>query len=411
MIDPLDRTDSSVNDESFELLKFLGGGGFANTWKARVLDEDLIEDFRTNTVALKIPSSRKKERVLRKELEMNAALRSQLRGLTSTNLVRYLGFDVFRNQIVMAMEYVPGGSLRQLVGAIGRQRPMAVERALQIAEGSLNGLAHIHAEHVLHRDIKPENILMDGDEPKLADFGISRMLDPDQKASTGIGTLPYMSPEQLYGKASFPSDQWSFGVTLYEMLTGTLPWHEVELLPLSNEICNRHPRPPIEIRSEIPESINAFILKALQKAPADRFDDATVMLEVLRAAIRGTSSGELEKAIDQARQLVADPLDSDDVEKELGALLGKYPREARFYQLLGEFNNRCQSYDKAIAVFERGITVIPDSAVLHWDLALALQRKGQKMRSAEHLRRAIACGLDPNTSRYAQTLLRSLSAG
>ncbi|MEF8738614.1 MAG: protein kinase [Candidatus Accumulibacter phosphatis] len=409
----IDRFGSpgSANDEAFELLQHLGGGGFANTWKAKVLDEDLIEDFRTNVVALKIPSSRKKERVLRKELELNAALRAQLRGLKSTNLVRYLGFDVFRNQIVMAMEYVPGGSLRQLVGAIGRQRQLAVDRALQIAEGTLNGLVSIHAEQVLHRDIKPENILMDGDEPKLADFGISRMLDPDQKASTGTGTLPYMSPEQLYGKASFPSDQWSFGVTFYEMLTGTLPWNEVELLPLSNEICNRYPRPPIEIRPEIPQSINDFILKALKKAPADRFANAEVMLEVLRKAIRGTTTGELDKAIDRVRQLVADYRDSDDVEKELGSLLAKYPHDARFYQHLGEFNNRRQSYDKAIAVFEKGIAVIPDSAVLHWDLALALQRKGQRRLSAEHLRRAIALGLDASMSRYAQTLLRSLDFG
>src|SRR6185295_17677035 len=101
---------------------------------------------------------------------------------------------VFRNQIVMAMEYISGGSLRNVIGIDKKQKRLPVEDAVRIAIGVLDGLAVIHREHVFHRDIKPENILMDGKTPKIADLGISRMLGTNELASTTTGTLYYMSP-------------------------------------------------------------------------------------------------------------------------------------------------------------------------------------------------------------------------
>lgn len=134
---------------------------------------------------------------MRKDFEINATLHVRLKPLRSVNLVRYLGVEIFRGQLVMAMEYVHHGSLRKKLGPLGSQKRLDISEAVEITEGILSGVAVIHQEHIIHRDIKPENILMDERTPKVADFGISRMLESNELASTTTGTLYYMSPEIL----------------------------------------------------------------------------------------------------------------------------------------------------------------------------------------------------------------------
>jgi serine/threonine protein kinase len=214
--DPLPRSE---NEESFELLELLGRGGFAHTYRARVLDSELIEEYGTDEIALKIPLAGK-QRALRKDFEINATLHVRLKPLRSANLVRYLGVEIFRGQLVMAMEYVRHGSLRRKLGPLDSQKRVEIPEAVEITEGVLSGLAVIHQEHIFHRDIKPENILMDDKIPKVADMGIARMLESNELASSTTGTLYYMSPEILgEAGADFRSDLWSVGVTLYEMVT------------------------------------------------------------------------------------------------------------------------------------------------------------------------------------------------
>src|SRR6266851_1688424 len=104
------------SDGNIELFAHLGSGGFARTFLARVIDPDIQERWGTDQVALKIPLDQDKQRALIHEVELNAALHAQLRGLRSTNIVRYLGADQYRGQLVMATEYQPGGSLRQRIG-------------------------------------------------------------------------------------------------------------------------------------------------------------------------------------------------------------------------------------------------------------------------------------------------------
>ena len=184
-----------VQDEPFELLELLGTGGFAHTYRARVIDEDLASDYGTDIVAIKIPLNAKKGKILHHELELNAGIYLRIKNLDLTNIVRYLGFEIFRGQIVMAMEFVPQGSLRKLLGGPRKLKPLPTDQAVNIAIGTLNGLSVIHRERVFHRDIKPENILMCGDTPKIADLGISRMLASNELASSTAGTIYYMSPE------------------------------------------------------------------------------------------------------------------------------------------------------------------------------------------------------------------------
>ena len=205
----------SSQNEPFELLELLGMGGFAQTYRARVLHPDVLEDFGSEIIALKIPLPQK-ERALKQDLEMNILLHLRIKDLQSVNLVRYLGFDWYDGKIVLAFEYIASGSLRDKIGNIGSQKRLPIDEAVKIAEGILKGLSAIHSEQVFHRDIKPENILMQGNVAKIADLGLSRFLNPNELASTTSGSPFYMSPEILSRTgASFSSDIWSRGVTNY----------------------------------------------------------------------------------------------------------------------------------------------------------------------------------------------------
>ncbi|MDS4031402.1 MAG: protein kinase [Candidatus Contendobacter sp.] len=414
--------EESDEQEPFELISLLGMGGFAQTYKARVLEEELKEEFGSDIVALKIPLDRQKERVLRRELEMNAILHVRLRKIQSVNLVRYLGFAVFRNSIVMVMQFVSGGNLRKILGKIGAQKPLPIDQAIRITEGVLSGLVILHKEQIFHRDIKPENILLDGDTPMIADLGISRMLDSGEIAITTAGTPYYMSPEIWRGGASFPSDIWSLGVTFYEMVTGHLPFGgggriadggEMPIGRILEEICRAEPIPPKELRPDLPQSLNDFILRSLQRDSSQR-GTAEEMLDALRTARGHSTDDEIEHELGSIRVQISamkSPADVADIEERLKELLEKCPNQPRIHQHLGEFYNRCQRYPEAIAVFEKGIQTNPDNALLHWDLALALQRKGQKKNAARHLELAMVLGLDASLHRHASILLKVLQGG
>jgi len=399
-------------DEPFELLQLLGVGGFAQTFKARILEEGLCEQWSCDEiVALKIPLNKKKERTLQKELEMNAILHIRLRDLQSANLVRYLGFCSFRNQIVMAMQFVSQGSLRKLLGDIGKQKPLTVDEALQLAEGVLAGLSAIHQEHVFHRDIKPENILLEGRIPKIADLGISRMLNSDELASTTTGTLYYMSPEILSEEgASFTSDIWSLGVTLYEMLTGQLPFggRNTPLGKVMDLIRSADYVPPSHVKPDLPPQLDTIIGRALTRSPHDRYKSAEEMRQALIAFRQKKGSSRIDKDLEAIRGLLSTVEPSPEMEPKLKELMRKNPDEPRIYQYLGEYYNRCQRYGEAIDMFNAGIARNPDYALLYWDLALALQRKGQKREARKNLEQAVTLGLDPSLQRHATMLLQVL---
>ena len=272
--------------ESFELLKVLGRGGFAHTYLAKVIDKDFIEDFGTEEVVLKIPLSRKKERVLRKELELNSSLYLQMKNMGCTNIVRYLGFASFRGQIVMAMEYIRGSTLREMLGGIQKPKRLPAEVATKIAMGVLNGLAVIYKMSMIHRNINPGGIVMAGNVPKIINMSIAEILNPEDPVSNeAVGTIPYMSPEMLSSKgASYPSDIWSLGVMFYEMLTAKLPFGtfiSTSIGEMVDLICKGQHTPACEVCDDIPVELSEIVDRALQKDPADRYGTATEMREAL----------------------------------------------------------------------------------------------------------------------------------
>ncbi|NJD10209.1 MAG: hypothetical protein FIB01_07125 [Gemmatimonadetes bacterium] len=404
--------DSNSESEPFELLAPLGSGGFAATFKARVLDEELVRDWGSDIVAVKIPLGKKQEHVLAKEIERGGFLHLRLRGLQATNLVRYLGFCVFRGQLVMAMQYVSGGSLRGIIGSVGVQKPLPLDQAVEITEGILAGLAAMHRERMFHRDIKPENILMDGRVPKIADLGISEMLNSDELASQA-GTLHFMSPELLGTEgASFPSDIWSLGVTFYEMVTGHLPFGDLStpMGVIVDRIRRGEIPPPRAHRPDIPEELQRIVLKAMEHRPEDRFHSAEEMIENLEAWRLGGAKAKVNEELEAARELLSSMEPPPGAEGKLRGLVAKYPDDPRAYQYLGEYYNRCQRPGDAISAFQEGLKRAPQDALLHWDLALSLQRKGKKVEAAASLEQAIALGLDASMQRHAHMLLKALKA-
>lgn len=399
------------NKEVFKLLgDELGAGAFARTHKAQVLDKDLIEEYNTDTVALKIPLDKKKARALRTEVEMYSVLHLRLKKLQAPNLVRYLGFEIFRNQVVMVMEYVSGGSLRDKIKSFGRKKQLPIHEAVRITKGVLQGLAVIHGERVFHRDVKPENILMDGATPKITDLGISRMLDSNELASTTYGTIYYMSPEILSTEgASFTSDIWSTGVTLYEMLAGRLPFGSqvTPLRELIHLICEADPVPICQFRPEIPSTLVDILSQSIEKDSDKRFGNAQEMYDALERFEHGKDE-EVEREYKSIQQIMTAPETTGIAETKLRDLVKKYSQNATAYQYLGEFYNRCLRHEDAIGVFQRGLKCDPDNALLHWDLALACHRVGRRTEAITNLKRALALGLDTSLCRYAKTLLKAL---
>jgi len=399
------------DSESFELVKPLGAGGFAHTYLARVLDEELIEDYGTDSVAVKVPLSTKKQRILTHEVELNAALWMRLRELKSVHLCQYLGISIFRGQIIMVMEYCPDGSLRSMLGGIGRQIKLPVEKVVHIATGVLKGLKVIHDECVFHRDIKPENILMSGNTPKISDLGISKMVKSQEKASTTVGTIHYMSPEMLFqGGASFPSDIWSFGVTLYEMATGSFPFgtHETNVGELAALIKDAEHRRAKEVCPDIPQWLDDVINSALEKNPADRFHSADEMLDALiRHGEKGHADGELA----EIKKLVNACKTGNDVEARIRSFITKYPENTLGYHCLGHYYNRCQDPQKAVDALEQGIKANPEYGSLHWNLALALDNMGRTREAVRNLETAISLGLDAALQKPAAALLKRLKGG
>ncbi len=405
--------------EKFKLMESLGAGGFAQTWLAKVLDPVLVEEWEVDEVALKIPLDKSKEVVLKGEIEKGAGLFLKMEQVEAENIVRYLGFDVFEGKIVMAMSYIAGGNLRQVMKSYGHYRPVDQERAISIVKGVLKGLSVIHRYSMVHRDIKPENILMDGDTPKIADFGIGRMLRNNQLASTSIGTIYYLSPELLYNKgiagASFNTDIWSLGVMFYEMLCGCFPFDIRTVMPqgnLINNIVDENKPVRFPQDSTVPTRLQTVIEKALRKDPRERYQTAEEMLQDLTSIREKPEKTSLEERIE--REIVSvlhrfpDPSQSNIVEKTLTQILKEHPEFPVVYLKVGEFYNKRGRYNEAINIFKRGLELDKDNPLLHWGVAIASLELGNHSQSEKSIKKALDLGLEASLERYAKILLTNV---
>ena len=188
----------------------------------------------------------------------------------------------------IAMEYVPGGTLKE---RISREGPLEAADAAGLGVQVAEALGAAHDRGMVHRDVKPQNVLLTArGGAKVADFGIARAGSSATISTTGsvMGTAGYMSPEQALGKPATPkSDLYSLGVVLYEALTGELPYTADNPIAVSMKHVNEPLRPPIELNTSIPRGMNAIVTKLLAKDPEDRYADADELADDLRRVNRG----------------------------------------------------------------------------------------------------------------------------
>ena len=250
----------------------------------------LARDPRINRpVALKVISIEKefedeelKEARLRFYREAESAGRLQ-----HPNIITVFDAGEDQGLAYIAMEYVPGIPLKQFTDP---KRLLAPKRALELCASTADALDYAHNQGVIHRDIKPANLMYNPKQGslKITDFGVARMTD-NNATKTGIvlGTPMYMSPEQLSAEELHgPSDLFSLGVTLYELLAGEVPFHATNIAVLMTKITTEEAAPISQRRAGIPPSVDSVLAKAMAKKPQDRFSCGVEMAIALRNCAR-----------------------------------------------------------------------------------------------------------------------------
>lgn len=257
----------------YTLVRKLGRGGFGEVWLA-----ERKAKFVTTKVAVKLPHD---ELVDQETIKQEASLWEQANG--HPNILPIIDADEYDGQIVIVSEYAPDGSLEQWLKQNGT---MSVERAIETTIQILDGLNFLHSRNIIHRDLKPANILLQGETPRVADFGISRALSTTvaSQSQNISGTFAYMSPEALDGKRSVQTDVWSVGINLYQFLSGKLPFPQKEPSALIAAIIMRDYDP---LPDHIPQSLHNVIACALAKQSTDRFTSALEMRGSLSRILRG----------------------------------------------------------------------------------------------------------------------------
>lgn len=185
--------------------------------------------------------------------------------------------------IYIVSKFIDGGSLADRLAG----RPLPIDEVVNVALQVASALGHAHTRGIVHRDVKPKNILLDSHGGLyLADFGLA-LRDIDRSETTHVeGSPAYMSPEQASGRSRMVdqrTDLFSFGIVLYEMLTGRRPFRGATIEEILRKLRHEHPKPPRHVNPEIPARLERICLKALEKDPRDRYDSAPEIERDLRS--------------------------------------------------------------------------------------------------------------------------------
>jgi serine/threonine-protein kinase len=266
----------------YRLLGKLGSGGMADVWCA----EDTMLDRRVALKFLHERFAQDEQFVERFRREASSAA-----GLQHPNVVGVFDRGTFDGSHYIAMEYVEGASLNDLI-----QRGLSVGEAVEIVRQVLAGAKYAHAHSIVHRDLKPQNVLVDAEgRARVTDFGIARAgVSEITQTGSVLGTAQYLSPEQAQGlPVTAASDIYSIGVLLYEALTGRVPFEAESPVSVALKQVSERPQPPSELNPAVSRALDAVVLKALAKDPANRFASADEFLAALDAAQRDPSGAAL----------------------------------------------------------------------------------------------------------------------
>ncbi len=264
---------------SYILVQRIGRGGFGEVWLA-----ERRTKFVTTKVAVKLPLD---EQIDAETIKLEATLWEQASG--HPNVLPIIDADDYDGQIVIVSEYAPDGSLELLLEKTNGTLP--ISKAVELTIGILSGLEFLHSRQIIHRDIKPANILLQGDTPRLTDFGISRAMKTTSNSKNIAGTPFYMSPEAFDGKRTVQTDIWSVGVILYQMLSGKLPFSQSSQGELLAAIIMREAEP---LLSSIPPELRRIVMKAIAKQSTERYQTAREMRDDLQSFLLKVSQNDFQ---------------------------------------------------------------------------------------------------------------------
>jgi eukaryotic-like serine/threonine-protein kinase len=270
----------------YKIIAPLGSGGFGTVYLAQ-------DTWIDKKVAIKVPH--------RQGLDFGELLREPrlLASVSHPNIVAITTAEKQENVFFIVMEYVQGETLEHIIETEGA---LDVNRALDFTCQICNGVDHAHSQGVIHRDLRPANVLVtENDMVKVADFGTSRFLEIAAHGTTVIGSPPYMAPEQFHGKAVFASDIYSLGVTMYQMLTGELPYDTPAPADLARLMSGELVSPPRLRNPLIPKTLSDIVMRAMAPEVSARYQRAPERLADLMAARaaaqpRRTPAGQVAKA-------------------------------------------------------------------------------------------------------------------
>lgn len=261
--------------DRYEILEQIGSGGMSEVYRAKchklnrlVAIKVLKEEFSSDAGFVK-----------KFKMEAQAAA-----GLSHPNIVSV--YDVVDEGSIhyIVMELIEGITLKSYItkkGRLGSKEAIGI--ALQVAQG----IAAAHDQHIVHRDIKPQNMIISRDgKVKVADFGIARAVTTQTIGATAVGSVHYISPEQARGGFSDSrTDIYSLGITMYEMVTGTVPFDGDNTVSIALAHLEQPITPPSRLNPEVPVSLERIIMKCTQKKPEKRFADVYELISDLRHAL------------------------------------------------------------------------------------------------------------------------------
>ena len=253
----------------YKIIAPLGSGGFGTVYLAQ-------DTWIDKKVAIKVPH--------RQNMDFGELLREPrlLASVNHPNIVAITTAEKQDNVFFIVMEYVHGETLENIIAARGA---LELNRALDFTCQICNAVDHAHHQGVIHRDLRPANVLVtDNDMLKVADFGTSRFLEIAAHGTTVIGSPPYMAPEQFTGKAVFASDIYSLGVTMYQMLTGILPYDTPAPSDIGKLLSGELVSPPRLKTPAIPTAISDIVVRAMAPEIGTRYQRAADLLQDLLAA-------------------------------------------------------------------------------------------------------------------------------
>ena len=261
--------------ERYEVLSKLGAGGMADVYKGK---DHMLNRY----VAIKVL---KKE--YREDEDFVKKFRSEAQaaaGLMNPNIVNVYDVGEDRGLYYMVMELVEGITLKEYIQKKGR---LSTKEVISISIQMCTGIEAAHRHHIIHRDIKPQNIIISKEgKVKVTDFGIARAVNSNTISSNAMGSVHYVSPEQARGGfCDMKSDIYSAGITIYEMVTGKVPFDGDSTVAVAMKHLQEIITPPSEFAPDMSPALEKIILKCTQKSPDRRYQDVSLLIQDLKRAL------------------------------------------------------------------------------------------------------------------------------